>query len=95
MLCQWTEFKTAATSIPNMAVRISPVGWVNSIHKIKLPNAFKFQKLVKRIMFKTSELYSSRVPKEGIEVDNFYVCPITVIQDGKPWFPSVPLGKKK
>ena len=38
------------------------------------------------------DLYFSRVPKEAIEKDNFYVRPLTAIQDGKPWFSSVPLG---
>ncbi len=42
------------------------------------------------------DLYFSKVPKEAIERDNFYVRPLTKLpEEEKPWFSSVPLGRNK
>ena len=37
----------------------------------------------------------SKLPIEAIERDNFYVRPLSVGEDGKPWFTSVPIGRNK
>ena len=44
---------------------------------------------------KILDLYVSKLPIEAIERDNFYVRPLSVGEDGKPWFTSVPVGRNK
>ena len=44
---------------------------------------------------KIVDLYVSKLPIEAIERDNFYVRPLSVGEDGKPWFTSVPIGRNK
>ena len=43
------------------------------------------------------DLYYSKVPKEAIGKDSFYVRPLSQLpgEEGKPWFTSVPLGRNK
>ena len=40
-------------------------------------------------------LYLSKLPKEAIKKDHFYVRPLTVLKPGQPWYSSVPIGKNK
>ncbi|XP_011406250.1 PREDICTED: glutamine-rich protein 1-like [Amphimedon queenslandica] len=61
----------------------------------KVVRHFEVPEAGDRSYVKILDLYLSKVPKEAIEKDNFYVRPVTVVGEGKPWFSSVPVGKNK
>lgn len=39
------------------------------------------------------DLYFSKIPKEALERDVFYLQPVTRVKPGAPWFTTTPVGK--
>ena len=71
-------------------------GGLGQLHiENKVVHHFEVPEAGSRDYVKILDLYLSKLPKEAIARDNFYVRPVSVIQEGKPWFTSIPIGRNK
>ena len=71
-------------------------GGLGQLHvQNKVVKHFEVLEAGERDYIQILDLYFSMVSKEALDKDNFYVRPLTVFQNGKLWFSSVPLGKNK
>uniref|UniRef100_A0A1X7TUJ9 ZMYM2-like/QRICH1 C-terminal domain-containing protein n=1 Tax=Amphimedon queenslandica TaxID=400682 RepID=A0A1X7TUJ9_AMPQE len=69
-------------------------GGLGQLHiENKVVHHFEVPEAGSRDYVKILDLYLSKLPKEAIAKDNFYVCPVSVLQEGKPWFTSIPIGR--
>ena len=72
-------------------------GGIRQLHQNnKVVYHFEIPEAGKRDYVRILDLYFSKVPKEAIKRDNFYLRPLSKLpEEGKPWFTSVPLGRNK
>ena len=71
-------------------------GGLGQLHlQNKVVNHFEVPEAGEKDFVKILDLYISKVPDQAILSDNFYNRPLTVLEEGKLWFSSQPLGKNK